>query len=171
MDYKNLIRDIPDFPKKGILFRDLTTLWKDAAAFRTSLEDLAKSFQGEKIDKVVGVESRGFIVATGIALILKCGFVPVRKKGKLPGETISASYELEYGTDTLYMHKGAIEPGERILIADDLIATGGTCKAAADLSEQLGGTIAGFAFLVELEFLKGRDKIRDRGRIVSLVTY
>jgi len=171
MDYKSFIRDVPDFPKKGILFRDLTTLWKDAKAFNSSIKNLAKSFKSKKISKVVGIESRGFVVAATLAYILKCGFVPVRKKGKLPAETVSISYELEYGTDTLFIHKDAISKGERVLIADDLIATGGTCKAVADLVEQLGGIVEGFAFLVELSDLKGREKLQTTKPVISLITY
>lgn len=171
MDYKTLIRDVPDFPKKGILFRDLTTLWKDGRAFRESLEELAARFRGERIDKVVGVEARGFVVASALAMLLGAGFVPVRKKGKLPAETIDVTYELEYGTDTLFMHKDAVAPGERVLVADDLIATGGTCGAAAELVRRLGGHVVGFAFLVELEFLKGRGRLEGMGRVEALVVY
>jgi len=170
MDYKKFIRDVPDFPKPGIVFKDITTLWKDPKAFASVLKDLAKGWKGKKIDKIVAVESRGFIVGSALALLLKCGFVPVRKKGKLPAETISETYELEYGTDTLFMHKDAVGPGETVLIVDDLIATGGTCSAAARMVEKLGAKIAGFAFLVELSFLNGKDKIKGY-TVKTLIRY
>ncbi len=170
MDYTKLIRDVPDFPKPGIMFKDITTLWKDARAFAAAIEDLAKDWKGKKIDKIVGVESRGFIIGGALALVLKCGFVPVRKKGKLPAETISETYELEYGTDTLFMHKDALSPGETVLIVDDLIATGGTCAATGRMVEKLGARIAGFSFMVELSFLNGRDKIKGY-TVKTLIRY
>jgi adenine phosphoribosyltransferase len=170
MDYKKLIRDVPDFPKPGILFKDLTTLWKDGKAFGAAMKDMARGWKGKRIDKVVGVESRGFIIGAALSLILGCGFVPVRKKGKLPAETISETYELEYGTDTLFMHKDAVGPGETVLIADDLIATGGTCAAACRMVEKQGAKVAGFAFLTELSFLKGREKIKGY-EVRSLIQY
>ncbi len=170
MDYQKLIRDIPDYPKKGILFKDLTTLWKDKDAFKSSIDDLAALFKNTKIDKIVGIESRGFIIGSALAYLLGVGFVPVRKKGKLPAETIEETYALEYGTDTLTMHKDAISPGEQVLVVDDLIATGGTCSAVAKLTEKLGGKIVAFAFMVELTFLNGRAKI-PKYDVKSIIQY
>ncbi|MBN1897832.1 MAG: adenine phosphoribosyltransferase [Spirochaetes bacterium] len=160
-DLSQYIRDVKDYPKEGIVFKDITTLWKKGDAFKKSLDILIEKYKGKGIDKVVAAEARGFIIGAPLAYGLRAGFVPVRKVGKLPADVIKASYELEYGTDTLTMHKDAIEAGEKILIADDLIATGGTCRAIAELVEQLGGKIISFAFLVELSFLKGREKIKD----------
>ena len=155
------IRNIPDFPKPGILFRDVTTLIQNKSAFKKSIDLLAKKYKDKKIDKVVGVEARGFIFGAALAHKLGAGFVPVRKKGKLPYKTISATYELEYGTDTLEIHKDAITSGERIIIIDDLLATGGTVKAVADLVKQLQGNIIGIGFIIELIDLHGRDKLKD----------
>ena len=154
------IRNIPDFPKPGILFRDVTTLIQDKSAFKKSVDLLAAKYKGKKIDKVVGVEARGFIFGAALAYKIKAGFVPVRKKGKLPCKTICASYELEYGTDTLEIHKDAISKGEKVLIIDDLLATGGTVKAVIELIEQLQGKIAGIGFVIELVDLHGRDKLK-----------
>ena len=159
MDYAKIIRDVPDFPKEGILFKDITTLWKDPAALKSSIDDIALHLKGRKIDKVVGAESRGFIVGTGLAYLLGAGFVPARKPGKLPAETVSQSYALEYGEASIEIHRDAILPGEIVLIADDLLATGGTAKAIAQLVEKLGGKIEEMVFLVELDFLKGREKL------------
>ncbi len=158
-DLKKKIREVPDFPKPGILFYDLTTLLKDKEGLRKVIDILTQEFEGKKIDKVVGIESRGFIFAPALAYNLKAGLVLVRKKGKLPAESISASYDLEYGQDVLEMHKDAIEPGQRVLIVDDLIATGGTAAATAQMVLQLGGEVVGLAFIVELGFLNGREKL------------
>ena len=164
------IRNIPDFPKPGILFRDVTTLIQDKTAFKKAVDLLAKKYKNLKIDKVVGVEARGFIFGAAVAYKIGAGFVPVRKKGKLPYKTVSASYSLEYGTDTLEMHKDAVRPGDRVLIVDDLLATGGTAGAACQLIERQGGTIVECAFVVELEFLGGRDRIKHVP-VFSLVQY
>jgi len=170
MDYKELIRDVPDYPKKGILFKDLTTLWKDGNAFKKSAEDLADYYKGKNISKVVGIESRGFIIGSALAYILNIGFVPVRKEGKLPAEVIKKTYELEYGTDTLVIHKDAISQGEKVIIVDDLLATGGTCQAVTSLVEELGGVVEGVGFIVELSFLEGRKKL-EQYDIKTLITY
>lgn len=164
------IRNIPDFPKPGILFRDITTLMQDKAAFKKAVDLLAKKYKSKKIDKVVGVEARGFIFGAAVAHKIGAGFVPVRKKGKLPFKTISATYELEYGTDTLEIHKDAINPGEKVLIIDDLLATGGTIKAVIGLVKQLGGKISGIGFVIELVDLKGKDKFKEHP-IYSLVKF
>jgi len=155
------IRNIPDFPKPGILFRDVTTLIQNKEAFKKAVDLLAKKYKGKGFDKVVGVEARGFIFGAAIAIKIGAGFVPVRKKGKLPHKTISATYELEYGTDTLEIHKDAITQGEKVLIIDDLLATGGTVKAVTQLVNQLGGKIAGIGFVIELVDLHGKDKLKD----------
>jgi len=170
MDLKKYIRDIPDFPKPGILFKDITTLLKDKNAFKTAVSALADRYKDKKIDVVVAVEARGFILGGAIAHKLGVAFVPVRKKGKLPWKTRSATYQLEYGTDTLEIHHDAIEPGDKVLIIDDLLATGGTVKAVTDLVKQLEGKITGIAFLVELTFLKGKEKLKDYP-IFSLIKY
>jgi adenine phosphoribosyltransferase len=153
------IREIPDFPKPGVLFYDITTLIKDAAAFHESIELMTEPFRDQDIDLVVGMESRGFIFSAPMALHLDAGFVPVRKLGKLPAETISVEYELEYGTNTLEIHRDAIGPGQRVLIVDDLLATGGTVMGTIELVRQLRGEIVGLSFLVELSFLKGRERL------------
>ena len=158
---ENSIRNIPDFPKPGILFRDVTTLIQNKSAFKKSIDLLAKKYKGKKIDKVVGVEARGFIFGAALAHKLGSGFVPVREKGKLPYKTISATYELEYGTDTLEIHKDAITRGEKVLIIDDLLATGGTVNAVVELVKQLQGKIIGIGFIIELVDLHGRDKLKD----------
>ena len=157
--FKQLIRCVPDFPKKGILFYDITTLLKNAHALKEVLDELGSHYRSQKIDLVVGIESRGFIFAPALACQLGAGFVPVRKPGKLPAETIKVTYDLEYGTDTLEIHKDAIQKGQRVLIVDDLWATGGTAAAVTQLIRQLGGEVAGLAFLVELDFLNGRKKL------------
>jgi len=167
---KKHIRSIPDFPKQGILFRDITTLLKDKAAFKKAIDGLAKAVKGKQIDYVVAVESRGFIFGATLAYKLGAGFVPVRKKGKLPAETISADYALEYGTDSLQMHKDAIEPGSRVLIVDDLLATGGTVAAVCQLTGQVRAKIAGIIFLIELCDLKGRQKLKGHP-VFSLIQY
>jgi len=157
---QDTIRSIPDFPKPGILFRDVTTLLSDKKAFKQAVDLLVAKFKGKKIDVVVGVEARGFIIGGALAHKLGVGFIPVRKKGKLPWKTKSVTYELEYGTDTLEMHEDALKPGDKILVVDDLLATGGTVKAVTDLIKQFGGKIIGIAFLIELFDLKGKDKLK-----------
>lgn len=164
------IRNIPDFPKAGILFRDITTLLKNKKAFKTAIDALAAKFKNKKIDSVVAVEARGFILGGAIAHKLGVGFVPVRKKGKLPWKTNSVTYDLEYGTDTLEMHNDAIKPGENVLIVDDLLATGGTVKAVTDLVIQQKAKISGIAFLVELTDLKGKDKLKGH-QVYSLIKF
>jgi len=169
-DLKATIREIPDWPKKGILFYDLTTLLKNASAFREAVDALIAPFRGREIDLVAGIEARGFIFAPIVAYALRAGFVPVRKPGKLPASTHRATYQLEYGTDSLEIHQDAIRPGQRVVIVDDLIATGGTARAVADIVSQMGANVVALAFLVELEFLKGRDKLPDY-EIVSILKY
>jgi len=159
MDYNKIIRDIPDWPKKGIVFKDLTTVWKDKTAFKQSIDELYSRYKDKKIDKVVGAESRGFIYGSVIAYLLGAGFVPVRKPGKLPWKTIEESYELEYGTDRLVMHQDAIEKGERVLLIDDLIATGGTAEAIVKMIRKVGGEVIEAAFFMELTFLNGKNKL------------
>jgi adenine phosphoribosyltransferase len=154
------IREIPDFPKPGILFYDVTTLLKDAAAYHESIDLMIEPYKNSRIDLVVGMESRGFIFSGPIAYQLNAGLIPVRKLGKLPAETVSVEYALEYGSNTLEIHKDAIKPGQRILIVDDLLATGGTVRGTIELVERLQGEIVGLAFLVELLFLKGRDRLQ-----------
>ena len=156
---KAKIRNIPDFPKPGILFYDITTLLRDPEGFREVIAALAAPFKDQAVDLVVGIESRGFILGGAVAVALGAGFVPVRKPGKLPGKAVKESYALEYGTDALEIHADAVVPGQRVLIVDDVIATGGTAKATASLVRTLGGTVHALAFLVELEFLKGREKL------------
>jgi adenine phosphoribosyltransferase len=167
---KQLIRTVPDFPKPGIQFYDITTLLKNPYGLRTTIDRLVECIDDPNIDTVIGVEARGFIFAPALAYRLKAGFVPVRKPRKLPAETEAISYELEYGTDTLEIHKDAVGNGHRVLIADDLLATGGTAKAVANLVERLGGTVAGFAFVVELNFLNGRERL-DGYKVASLLRY
>ncbi len=167
---KELIRDIPDFPSDGILFRDITPVLQDAKAFHEVICSMVDCVRPMRPDVIVGIESRGFLLGAPIALELGIGFVPVRKVGKLPGETIQARYELEYGTNVVEIHKDAIEPGMRVAIVDDLLATGGTAKASVQLVEELGGTVAGLSFLIELLFLKGRDALRGYD-ICTLVKY
>jgi adenine phosphoribosyltransferase len=164
------IRSIPDFPKPGILFRDVTTLIQNKAAFKKSVELLAKKYKGKKFDKVVGIEARGFIFGAAVAHKIGAGFVPVRKKGKLPFKTISQTYALEYGTDTLEIHQDAIKPGEKVLIIDDLLATGGTVSAVIKLIEQLKGKVAGIGFVIELVDLNGKDKFKEYP-VYSLVKF
>ena len=167
---RKLIREVPDFPKKGINFYDITTLLKDSEGLKQTIDALAAEYAGESIDTVIGVESRGFIFAAPLAYHLGAGFVPVRKPKKLPAEKVSISYDLEYGQDTLEMHKDAVGEGHRVLLVDDLLATGGTAKATVDLVEGLGGKIVGLLFVVELAFLKGRDKFNGYD-VRSLVSY
>ena len=169
-DIKQLIREVPDFPKPGINFYDITTLLKHPEGLRKTVDALSKSFEGERVDTVIGIEARGFIFAPALAYHLGAGFVPVRKPKKLPAECVSVSYDLEYGQDTLEMHRDAVGQGHRVLIADDLLATGGTAKAVCDLVEKLGGTVAGLGFVVELEFLPGRQKLAGYD-VRSLIKY
>jgi adenine phosphoribosyltransferase len=170
VDYKALIREVPNFPKPGILFYDITTLLKDARAFRAILDELAARYRNRKIDKIVGIESRGFILGGPLADRLKTGFVPVRKPGKLPADSFEVKYNLEYGSNSLAIHRDAVKMGERVLVVDDLLATGGTAAATVHLLRQLGADIVGLAFLVELTSLKGRDKL-DGCHVHSLITY
>ena len=164
------IREIPDFPKPGILFYDITTLLKDAGAFKEAIDLLTEPFRDTPVDVVVGMESRGFIFSAPMAYQLDAGFVPVRKLGKLPAETVSVEYALEYGTNTLEVHKDAIAPGQKVLIVDDLLATGGTVLGTIELVAQLKAEVVGLAFLVELLFLKGRDRL-DGHEIHSVIQY
>jgi len=167
---KKLIREVADFPKKGILFYDITTLLKDRVGLATLIDALAEHYIGQDIDLVLGMEARGFIFAPALAYRLNAGFVPVRKPGKLPAETTKYDYELEYGTNTLEVHKDAIQRGQRVIIVDDLLATGGTAEATAKLASSLGAEIAGLGFVVELDFLKGREKLRQYD-VFSLLHY
>jgi len=169
-ELKKLIREVPDFPKKGILFYDITTLLKDKVGLATLIDRLAEHYVDRKIDLVLGMEARGFIFAPALAYRLNAGFVPVRKVGKLPAETVRFDYALEYGTNSLEMHKDAIEKGQKVLIVDDLLATGGTAEATAKLAASLGAEIAGLGFIVELDFLKGREKLKDYD-VMSLLHY
>lgn len=170
MNLKKLIRDVPDFPKTGIIFKDITPLLKNAKGFKSSINQIARKYKDKKIDKVVSMESRGFIFGAALALKLGCGFIPVRKKGKLPYKTIREEYQLEYGTDILEMHEDAIEKDENVLIVDDVLATGGTAKAVCSLIEKLGGKVAGLSFLIELSFLKPYEKLKGY-EISSLIKY
>lgn len=169
MDFRSVIRDVPDFPKPGIIFKDITTLLKDATAFHAFLDEMAALFRDMKIDKVAGAESRGFIVGAPLAYLLGAGFIPIRKKGKLPAETVSAGYALEYGSAEIEIHRDAITAGERVLLVDDVLATGGTAAAMASLVRKLGGIPVAFGFLMELGFLEGRKKLDIPVR--SLITY
>ncbi len=159
MDLKKYIRDIPDFPQKGVLFRDITTVLKDGEALKQAVDQMAKLMEKTEYDIIAGPESRGFIFGVPIAYKLSKGFIPIRKKGKLPAETISKEYALEYGTATIEMHKDAINKGDKVYIVDDLLATGGTAKAMAQMIEEAGGVVAGFVFLIELEGLEGRKAL------------
>lgn len=170
MDLKKIIRDVPDFPKKGVIFKDITPLLKDKNALKECIDQMAEKYKNKKIDQIVSMESRGFILGCALAYKLGCGFIPVRKKGKLPWETISVTYDLEYGTDTLEIHKDACKPGENILIVDDVLATGGTAQAVTKLIENVGGKVTGLCFLMELSFLNPRKKLDGRD-IFSLLTY
>lgn len=165
---KSFIRDIPGFPKDGIIFKDITPLLRDKDKFSKAVDLIADKFKGKKIDFILSVESRGFIFGAAVAYKLGVGLVPIRKKGKLPYETHSVTYDLEYGKDTLEVHRDAFRKGDRVLIVDDLLATGGTSKAVAELVEKMGGKVIGLAFLIELVALKGRDKLRGYP-IVSLI--
>ena len=167
---KRLIREVPDFPKPGILFYDITTLLKDKTGFATLIDALSENYLERKIDLVLGIEARGFIFGPALAYRLNAGFVPVRKPKKLPAETAKWTYQLEYGTDTLEIHKDAVQPGQRVIIVDDLLATGGTANACASLAKSLGADIAGLGFVVELDFLKGREKLKGH-EVFSLLHY
>jgi adenine phosphoribosyltransferase len=167
---KKLIREVPDFPKPGILFYDVTTLLKDKLGFAMLIDALTERFLNKDIDLILGIEARGFIFGPALAYRLNAGFIPVRKPKKLPAETVKVTYDLEYGQDTLEMHKDAIKPGQRIVIVDDLLATGGTAQATAKLAKSLGADICGLAFVVELDFLNGRDKLTEYD-VVSLLHY
>ncbi len=166
MDIKSLIRTIPDFPKPGVMFRDITTLLKHTEGFRCTIDQLVGKYRGVKIDKVAGIESRGFIIGAALAYQLKAGFVPIRKKGKLPGENFGHDYELEYGTDRLEIHTDAIQKGEKVLLVDDLIATGGTAEATVKLIGKTGGQIVGCAFVIDLPDLGGRKRLEKLGHSV-----
>lgn len=163
MPIKSRIRTIPDYPKPGIMFRDITTLLQDPVGFRLTIERLVEQFAGQRIDKVAAIEARGFIVGGAVAEKLEAGFVPVRKKGKLPNTTVGRDYQLEYGTDRVEVHDDAILEGEKVLLVDDLIATGGTAMASIELVEEIGGDIVACAFIVDLPDLGGAQRIRDKG--------
>src|SRR5438045_1236276 len=167
---KQLIREVPDFPKKGILFYDITTLLKDRLGFATLIDALSEYYLQNKVDLVLGIEARGFIFGPALAYRLNAGFVPVRKPKKLPAETARVTYQLEYGSDTLEVHRDAIQPGQRVIIVDDLLATGGTANATVELVKSLGGEIAGLGFVVELDFLNGRQKLAGHD-VFSLLHY
>lgn len=167
---KKLIREVPDFPKKGILFYDITTLLKDKFGFAALIDKLSEHYINRSVDVVLGIEARGFIFGPALAYRLNAGFVPVRKPGKLPAETVKENYDLEYGTACLEIHKDAIRPGQSVLIVDDLLATGGTAEATAKLATSLGAEIAGLAFVVELDFLNGREKLKQYD-VMSLLHY
>jgi adenine phosphoribosyltransferase len=170
MNLKSLIREVPDFPKPGINFYDITTLLKDPSGLRAVIDDLSNAYKGKGIEIVVGIEARGFIFAPAVAYALNAGFVPVRKPKKLPSLVERVEYELEYGTDILEIHKDAIQPGQKVLIVDDVLATGGTAKAVAHLIEKLGGNLVGLSFVVELDFLNGRAKLPGHA-VNSLLHY
>ena len=169
-DLKKLIREVPDFPEPGINFYDITTLLKDPVGLKTVIDRLGDAFEGKPVNKVVGIEARGFIFGPALAYRLGAGFVPVRKPNKLPAQKAQVTYALEYGHDTLEIHNDAIEAGESVLVVDDLLATGGTARAVAELIQRLGGHLVGFGFVVELEFLHGRDRLAGYD-VVSLIKY
>lgn len=168
---KSKIRDIADFPREGIVFKDITTVLRDPVAFKHAVDLLAKHFEKQKINYIAGIEARGFIFGSALAYKLGIGFIPIRKPGKLPSKTARISYDLEYGTDSLEIHVDAVEPGKRVLIVDDLLATGGTAEAAIKLVKKIGGVIVGIAFVVELEFLKGREKLPEDCKITRLISF
>ncbi|MGF7185363.1 adenine phosphoribosyltransferase [Desulfitispora alkaliphila] len=170
MNLKEKIRVIEDYPKEGISFKDISTLLQDGPAFREAISSLAEAYRGVEVDVIIGPEARGFLIGAPLAYELKVGFVPVRKKGKLPGETISYEYELEYGVDTLEIHRDGIKAGQKVLVVDDLLATGGTIKAVLDLVEKCGGKIVGLGFLIELTELKGRENFANQ-KVTSLIKY
>ncbi|OGI07299.1 MAG: adenine phosphoribosyltransferase [Candidatus Melainabacteria bacterium RIFCSPLOWO2_02_FULL_35_15] len=168
---KSKIRDIADFPREGIVFKDITTVLRDPVAFKHAVDLLARHFEKQKINYIAGIEARGFIFGSALAYKLGIGFIPIRKPGKLPSKTARISYDLEYGTDSLEIHVDAVEPGKRVLIVDDLLATGGTAEAAIKLVKKIGGVIVGIAFVVELEFLKGREKLPEDCKITRLISF
>ena len=170
-DVKNKIRAVKDFPKEGIIFRDITTGLKDAQTMKLMVDYLCAQFSDCKVDYIAGIESRGFIFGMPMAYKLNCGFVPIRKPNKLPAQTIKESYELEYGSDTIEIHADAIEKGANVLVVDDLLATGGTAKAACNLIRKAGGNLIGAAFLIELKDLNGREKLENCGKIISMLQY
>ena len=170
-EVKDKIRAIPDFPKEGIIFRDITTGIKDGKTMQFMIDYLCDQFKEFKIDYIAGIESRGFIFGMPMAYKLGCGFIPIRKPNKLPAETVSESYGLEYGTDTIEIHKDSIEKGANVLVVDDLLATGGTASAACNLVRRVGGNLVGAAFLIELNELEGRKKLQDCGKVVSMLQY
>lgn len=170
MELKKLIRDVPNFPKSGIIFKDITTLLKDPTGLRTAADNLYNLVKYKGITKVAGIESRGFILGSVLAEKFNVGFIPIRKPGKLPSEKIAASYSLEYGTDSIEIHKDAIAPGDKVLLHDDLLATGGTMEAAVKLIEQLGGEVVQISFIIELDFLNGREKLKKYD-VQSLIHY
>ncbi|WP_166238775.1 adenine phosphoribosyltransferase [Paenibacillus turpanensis] len=170
MNFKDYIRVIPDFPQPGIRFKDITTLLKDGNVYREAIEQMKAKVEHLNIDVIAGPEARGFVVGAPLAYALGVGFVPIRKSGKLPGNTVEADYDLEYGKDKLAVHADAISPGQRVLIADDLLATGGTISTSINLVQKLGGEVIGAAFLIELSYLNGRDKLTGM-EVTSLVTY
>lgn len=170
-ELKKIIREVPDFPKPGILFYDVTTLLKDSDGLRKVVDLLTERYRDRGVQKILGIESRGFILGPVLAYNLGAGFVPVRKKGKLPAKTLTVSYELEYGMDTLEIHEDAVEPGEKVLIVDDLIATGGTAAATVEMVRKLRGDLVGLAFLIELTFLEGRAKLPPDVEVFSLLQY
>ena len=170
MDLKKYIRDVPDFPKKGIIFKDITTLVKEPEVFKYTIDQLVGKYQDASIDKIVSVEARGYIFGGVLAYKLNCGFIPVRKPGKLPGDTLSMDYTLEYGTNTVEIHKDGIKSGDNVLVFDDLLATGGTVHATCKLIEKLGGNVIGCAFLINLKFLDGTERLKDYP-VFSLIEY
>ena len=171
VEVENLIRDVPDFPEKGIIFKDISPILANGPTLKRAIEAMAKPYKVEDVDHVVGIESRGFIFGMGIALSLGCGFIPVRKPGKLPYKTVSQTYDLEYGTDTVEMHVDSLEEGHRVVVVDDVLATGGTMQATCQLLDTLNASIIGLSFLMELSFLRGREKLSKVESITSLLTY
>ena len=172
IDFRSFVRDVPGYPKPGIVFKDLTPLWKDPSAFRAMVDQLASHFKSSGVQTVAAIESRGLILGSAIAFVLEAGLVPIRKAGKLPWKTVKASYSLEYGSATSELHTDAFEPGARVLIVDDLLATGGTAEAAIKLVRELKGQIVGLAFLAELAFLQGRARLNSHGaEVFSLISY
>lgn len=170
MNLKEKIRVVPDFPEQGIRFKDITTLLQDGEAFKYAIDQMADFARQQNADLIAGPEARGFVLAAPLAYAMNLGFVPIRKKGKLPGETVSVAYELEYGKDKLEIHRDAIRPGQRVVIADDLLATGGTISSTIKLVEELGGVVAGLAFMIELTYLPGREKLQNYD-VFTLVQY
>ena len=170
-EVKGMIRDVIDFPKPGIVFKDITTALKDAETLKKMVDFLCENFKTEEIDYIIGLESRGFIFGVPVAYILNAGFIPIRKPNKLPAKTLKESYELEYGTDTLEMHEDALKPGDKVLIVDDLLATGGTAAAACNLVTKAGADIVGCAFVIELNDLNGRDKLPKNTKVLSMLEY